>query len=175
MYSKSARALIARKILNMSSATFFPMCGPTATFGPGLHNLEMQAQRSLCARGWSAPRAALSLQSLYRQLPTKNADVRCLLHLNGDVYRLCKGYPLPIFLDEVEAKYRDMTVMAMCVNEDKVQNIVVLNGHCKEELVPGSQNRGNAMQFAWALRWMFAKCKRGGIDRVYDRLLSDVD
>lgn len=159
----------------MTSATFFSTRWPATTFGPGLHNLELHAQSSSCARGWSASRAALFLQSMYRYLPTEDADVQSLLPLNGDVYRLCKGWSLSIFLDESEAKYREFTVIATWAVGEENMNNVVLNGDCEEELVPGSQNCGNAMQFAWALRWMFAKSSKGRTGRKYDCLLSEVD
>ena len=111
---------------------------------------------------------------MYRYLSTEDSDVQSLLHLNGDVYQLCKGWPLSIFLDEIEASFRDVTVMSTwAFGEDSTDN-VVLNGDCEEELVPSSQNRGNATQFAWALRWMFAKCPRRRTDREYDCLLADV-
>lgn len=83
--------------------------------------------------------------------------------------------PLSIFLDEIEAKYEDVTVMAMCAEKGNGVNAVVLTGQCDEELVPGSQDRGRATQFAWAFRWMFAKCQRGQIGRAYDCLLLEVD
>jgi len=80
-----------------------------------------------------------------------------------------------MFLDEIEAKYGDVTVTATWVAREESTDTVVLNGDSEEELVPGSQNRGNAMQFAWALRWMFAKCSRRRTAREYDCLLPDVD
>lgn len=81
---------------------------------------------------------------------------------------------MSIFLNEIEAKYREVTVMATWVDENELIDTVVLNGHCAEELVPESRNRGKAMQFAWALRWMFAKCQRDD-SGVYKDFLSEVD
>lgn len=78
-------------------------------------------------------------------------------------------------LNKIEAKYSDVTVTATWAVGQESTDTVVLNGDSEEELVPGSQSRGTAMQFAWALRWMFSKCPRGVTDRVYDRLLSEVD
>lgn len=112
---------------------------------------------------------------MYKYLSTEDADIQSLLHVNGDVYRLCKAWPLSIFLDEIEAKYRDITVTAVWAAGEESTDTVVLNGDGEEELVFGSRNRGDAMQFAWALRWMFAKCLRGATHREYNRLLSEVE
>ena len=142
----------------MTSATFFPTRWPSSTFGPGLHNFEIHTEQSSCARGWSAPRAALCLQTLYGHLHSKDAG-QSWLHYDGKVYALCRGSPLPCFLNEIEAKYKDVTVVAVRTNKRKLSVPVVLNGQCAEELVPGSQNWGLATQFAWAFRWKFAKCK----------------
>lgn len=144
----------------MTSATFFPTRWPPSTFGPGLHNLEVHAARSASARGWSAARAAICLQALYNRFWAQKSDVQSWLHCNGEVYSLQNGRPLPSFMNEVEAKYRDVTVLATKVNARREITTTVLYGECAEELVPGSQNRGSASQFAWAFRLYFPRCKR---------------
>lgn len=130
---------------------------------PGLHNLEIYAEQSLCARGWSATRAALDLQILYGCLPLNDANTKSFVHYNGNVYCLGEGVPLPCFLNEVEAEHEDISVLMTEFDEREGGSIMVLNGRCAEELVPGSQNRGSASQFAWTFRWAFAMCRRGRI------------
>ncbi|KAF2622261.1 hypothetical protein BU25DRAFT_480822 [Macroventuria anomochaeta] len=160
----------------MTYATFFPTRWPASTYGPGLHNYEIHTEQSSCAHGWSAARAALHLQTLYSHLSSDGADDRSFIHYDGNVYSLGEGVPLPCFLDRIEAKYRDVTVLTIWFNDRRgIVDVDVLKGQCAEALVPGSQNRGFATQFSWAFRWMFAKCLRGRIGREYGRLLSDLD
>lgn len=144
-------------------------------FGPGLHNFEIHAEKSSCARGWNALRAALHLQNLYKYLPSEDAVAQSFFHYNGNVYSLGRGIPLPSFLDEVEAKYKDVTVLATWINDQRGLDMNVLIGQCAEELVPESQNRGLATQFSWAFRWTFAKCQRARIGRKDNCLLSELD
>lgn len=144
----------------MSSATFFPTRWPSTTFGPGLHNLETHIEQSTSARGWSAPRAAICLQGLYSRLWAKDGGVHSWLHYDRNIYLIGRGNPLSCFMNEVEAKYKDTTVLTTKVNMKRKIVTKVLYGQCVEELVPESQNRGSAAQFAWAFRWHFRKCER---------------
>lgn len=152
----------------MSSANFFTTGHLSTTFGPGLHTLELRAQQSASAQSWNTPRAAICLQALYTRLWAREGDVQSWLHYDGNVYSLGRGVPLPSFMNEVEAKYRDVTVLATKANARGEVEMAVLHGECEEELVPGSQNRGCASQFAWAFRLYFPKCRRerGFIPRV---------
>jgi hypothetical protein len=152
----------------MTSATSFPVRWPSSTFGPGLHNLEIHAEQSSCGRGWSAARAALHLQTLYGCLSWDNTD--CFIHLDGSVYRLGRGLPLPFFLDELEAKHENISVLMATLNRANGVDVAVLAGECAEELVPGCQNRGSASQFSWAFRWMLVKSRPCKIRREYDSL-----
>lgn len=159
----------------MTSATFFPARWPTSTFAPGLHNLEIHAEQCSSARGWSAARSALFLQVLYAETSPDDADIQSFFHYDEEVYILGRGPALLCFLDEIEAKYKEITVVEAWVNRESTINTVVINGQCEEELVPGSQNRGHASQFAWAFRWRFKKSIRSAAEREYNQLLSEVD
>ncbi|KAJ8113110.1 hypothetical protein OPT61_g4693 [Boeremia exigua] len=160
----------------MSSARFFLTRWPSSTFGPGLHNHEIHAEQSACARGWSAARASICLQSLYRDLPPKDVGYKfqSFLHYNGNTYLMGAGLPPLCFLNEIEAKYKDITVMATRINNYRFVETRVIFGQCAEELVPGSQNRGLATQFAWAFRWHFKKCPRQR-RQPSNRALDEVD
>ncbi|KAJ4994260.1 hypothetical protein SVAN01_00089 [Stagonosporopsis vannaccii] len=144
----------------MSSASFFSTRWPPSTYGPGLHNLDFHAADSALARGWSAPRAAICLQALYSRFWAQGSDVQSWLHINGDIYSLGKGIPLRNFMNEVEAKYKDVTVLVTKVDARGEISTTVLYGDCAEELVPGSQNCGSSIQFAWAFRLYFPRCRR---------------
>lgn len=150
----------------MTSRTFFPTRWPTSTFGPGLHNLEIHAEQSSSARGWSASRAAICLQSLYSRLWARNVDVQSWFHYDGNVYHMGRGVPLPCFMSEVEAKYKDITVMATKGDIWRNVDTTVYYSQRREELVPGSLNRGSMTQVAWALRWHFARCKRQRVECI---------
>lgn len=76
----------ARQNLEHDFSNILPDALPCDYVRPGLHNLEIHAHKSSCARGWSASRVALLLQCMYRYLPTEDDDIEPLLHLNGDVY-----------------------------------------------------------------------------------------
>ena len=141
---------------------------PSSAFGPGLHNFEVHAEQSACARGWSAARAALHFQTLYGC--SSSYDTDAFIHFDGNMYCLGRNLALPRFLNEIEAKYKDVSVLVIALNRANVVDVAVLKGKCDEELVPGSQNWGLATQFSWAFRWMFAKSKRRTIREEYDIL-----
>lgn len=159
----------------MTSATFFPRRWPTSTFGPGLHNLEIHSAQSFSARGWSSAQNAIFLQSLYAGSPFADIDIRSFFHYNGNVYILGYSSPLLCFLDEVEAKYKEFTVVEAWKYRNRIVGAIVVNGQCEEELVPGFQGRGDAAQFAWAFRWGFRQWVRMRAEREYERLMPDVE
>ena len=159
----------------MTSATFFPRRWPTSTFGPGLHNLEIHSAQSFSARGWSAAQNAIFLQSLHAGSPFADTRICSFFHYNGNVYILCYSSPLLCFLDEVEAKYKEVTVVEAWKYRGRVVNTMVVNGGCEEELVPGSQGRGDAAQFAWASRWGFRQWVRTEAEREYECLMPEVE
>lgn len=168
-------AKLEHRVPNMTSATFFPTRWPTSTYGPGLHNHEIHAEQSACARGWSAARTALHLCTLYRHLPSEAADFQCFLHYAGNIYYLGRGVPLQCFLDSLEAKYREVTVFTTSIDEFMGVDMATVTGQCAEELVPGSKNRGLGTQFAWAFRWMAVKCNQWRIGHEYQSLLQELD
>jgi hypothetical protein len=159
----------------MTSATFFPRRWPTSTFGPGLHNLEIHSAQSFSARGWSSTQNAIFLQSLYAGSPFADTGARSFFHYNGNVYILSYSSPLLCFLDEVEAKYKEVTVVEVWKYGSRIIGAMVVKGRCEEELVPGSQDRGDAAQFAWAFRWGFRRWVRTEAERVYECLMPEVD
>jgi hypothetical protein len=159
----------------MTSATFFPRRWPTSTFGPGLHNLEIHSAQSFSARGWSSAQNAIFLQSLYAGSPFADVGIRYYFHYNGDLYILSYSSPLLCFLDEVEAKYKEVTVVEVWKYRNIIVGAIVVKGQCEEELVPGSQGRGDAAQFARAFRWGFRRCVRMRAERKYERLMPEMD
>lgn len=107
-------------------------------------------------------------------MSSDDPDFRILFCYDGDVYSLGSGPVLLCFLDEVEAKYKWITVMEAWVDRMESPVAMTINGRCEEELIPGSQNRGQASQFAWVFRCVFKKCVRTEAGREYG-CSSDLD
>ena len=158
----------------MTSATFFPRRWPTSTFGPGLHYQEIHSAQSLSARGWSSAQNAIFLQSLYAGSPFADTGISSFFHYNGNVYILGYSSPMLCFLDEVEAKYKEVTVVEAWKYRNRIVDAMVVNGGCEEEFVPGCEGRGVAAQFAWAFRWAFRQWVRTEAEREYECLMPEV-
>jgi hypothetical protein len=87
------------------------------------------------------------------------------------------GYnsPLLCFLDEVEAKFKEVTVVEAWKFRSRIVDAMVINGRCEEEFVPGCEGRGGAAQFAWAFRWGVERWVRTGAEMGYECLRPEVE
>lgn len=159
----------------MTSTTFFPTRWPSSTFGPGLHNYEIHGEQSSCARGWNASRAALHLQTLYSHLRPYRATEQSYFCYDGNIYSLWRGFPLPCFLNSIEAKCKDISVLKIRFEKVRSVSMAVVIGHCAEKLVPTSHHWELSSQFPWAFRWMFTKCNRQKAEEINYCLSGELD
>jgi hypothetical protein len=98
------------------------------------------------------------------------------MYYQGDVYRLGKGFPLPYFLDRIEAKCKDVSIFVAASDESADVDVSVVVGQCLEtELVLSHLDSSLDIQLSWAVRWRFAKCKKWRVRKDYGLSLEELD
>lgn len=159
-----------------SSSFYYSRYFPASTYGPGLHNLEIHAEKSSSAHAWNPAHAALHLQLLYSQSCTEDTDCQTYLSTGGNVHNLGKGILLPCFVRAIEAQCKDSLVWIATTDEVGDVDVTVITSQDEDQKMDSrAKEKALALQFSWALKWGFVKCKRWKISGEYDCLLDELD
>lgn len=122
----------------------------------------------------------MHLQTLYGLLYSSEGDDddQTYFCYDGNVYCLGVGTLLPRFLSAVETtcKGNVFLIAGATGAENDGVDPVVLTTQCEHgRLIPSSRESDISLQFSWAFRWAFVKCKRWRIASQYDIESEELD